>query len=148
MIALSNSEYDKGENMKRLVDEPSLTRSPSSKESNQTGTTMEKFKEDLKRAEKVAIDTSVNELLEQVGIAPPKDASSEEIERVKSAVAALSLELNIGEAEILSQEKKYVRSIYLTSAVTNELIAERQIEITWAETVETREEEESSNEVN
>ncbi|AII28033.1 hypothetical protein LD13_gp132 [Bacillus phage Bobb] len=144
MIALNNSEYDKGENMKRLVNTAQLEGSPLSKESDQFRITMDKFMEDLKKAENVAIDTSVNELLEQVGIAPPKDASPEEIERVQNAVSTLSLELNIGEAEILSQEKKYVRSIYLTSAVTNELIAERQIEITWAETVETREEEDSS----
>lgn len=144
MIALNNFEYDKGENMKRLVNTAELEGSPLSKESDQFRITMDKFMEDLKKAENVAIDTSVNELLEQVGIAPPKDASPEEIERVQNAVSTLSLELNIGEAEILSQEKKYVRSIYLTSAVTNELIAERQIEITWAETVETREEEDSS----
>lgn len=141
---MNNFEYDKGENMKRLVNTAELEGSPLSKESDQFRITMDKFMEDLKKAENVAIDTSVNELLEQVGIAPPKDASPEEIERVQNAVSTLSLELNIGEAEILSQEKKYVRSIYLTSAVTNELIAERQIEITWAETVETREEEDSS----
>lgn len=144
MITLNNSEYDKGENMKKLVNAAKLEGSPLSKERHQFRLTMDKFMEDLKKAENVAIDTSVNELLEQVGIAPPKDASPEEIERVQNAVSALSLELNIGDAEILSQEKKYVRSIYLTSAVTNELVAERQIEITWVETVETREEEDSS----
>lgn len=144
MISLNNFEYDKGENMKRLVDEASLTRPPMSEEAHQHRVTMDKFMADLKQAENIAIDTSVNELLEQVGIAPPKDASPEEIERVKNAVAALSIELNIGDAEILSEEHKFVRSVYLTSAVTNELIAERQIEITWAESVANQKEEEST----
>ncbi|WNO29866.1 hypothetical protein [Bacillus phage SDFMU_Pbc] len=137
MISLNNFEYDKGENLQKLTD-TSGDFNAQEELKNEAEHAWKKFMEDLKQAENVAIDTAVSELLAEIGITPPQDSSPEEVERVRSAVAAQSLDLGISNADISRQEKKYTRTIYLSSAVTNELIAERQVEITWTETEETQ----------
>lgn len=138
MIPLEDFKYNKGENLKKLIDTSTDSTTPEELK-DAAEDAIKRFTEDLKRAEIVAIDTAVNELLAEIGITPPQNASPEEIERVRNSVADQSLELNIGDSDFSMQEKKQSRSIYLTSSVTNELIAERQIEITWGESKETQE---------